>query len=284
LSQDYGMNAWQRLCSSELVRCVELQASQRRRARAWKEAKNFLETPRTVPGGGGPRQVERVVLADLDLSGCDVTGFDFRRCYIIRVNLIDAVARRADFRQAMFRSCDFRGLDLAGADLSNASIAESVSNFNAIRLDDWTRFASIRAEDLPKGTSVDLINRIHKDNARYNKYGVRRSQVSRLFLKWTNYGRSAVAISGIALSVLLLGTVAHFGFLFDWAERDQVWPALASAVLLSAEAMLGIDASQPTSEPLWRTVFVLQTTASILVLALVVASITNKIMELSSDA
>lgn len=276
----YGTNAWQQLCSHELLRCLELQVSQFEKARRWRRSKRYLERPfQVLTGQGYGANGERVVLADLDLSGCDLSGFDFRRAYLTRINFSGATAARADFRQSIVSECRLAGLRLRGADLSHANIRASATGLAEILYDKLTRMNGIDPTGLPPG----LTDRINADNRRFNRFGEMRSGLERAVLVYTNYGRSAPAILGVAAAVWLFFTAFHLWFTLWEPGGWRGWANARQAALLSAEALMGLDASMPV-DPWWRLVFITETGFGILVLALVVASMTNKIVELAKDA
>ena len=285
MAEEYARNAWQRICTGELIRCAEMRGSQRRRRRAWNLARLFLSQGLCVPTPHGHQTTSRIIIADANLSGLNLSGFNLRRCYFVRSDLTAVKLVRSNLYQAIFRETNLTRSDLSGANLSKCSINDSCSGVSDFIYDSRTKFFGLNAKEMPFGTSQRIINRIHADERRYNGRGEKKSAPLKLWLWMTNYGRDLWPIFIIVTLAYVAGALIHAGFMSDWSADWREWADNAiPAMFLSSDAMLGIDASQQISSMMWKAAFHAQAAASFVILAILIASITFKVMGHAQDA
>lgn len=273
-------NVWQKICTAELKRCASLPPHQRKSA--WRQSRRYLLQVIKKCRGTGSDRPTRIIIADLDGVGIDISGFDLSFSYIIRCNFSNASLRNAHLTQSIIRDCDFKNSDVSGAHLSRSTFGSTVKNLVTIKYDDYTRF-DIRTGDLPPIELKFIKDRINADTRRYQG-NEKRSPLATFWLNTTNHGRR---LSPIFLSVLIIyicGIVVHFSNISYGKDYTQFWSILWKSLILSSDAIIGTDPSTEMTNDLWRSFFNLQSGLSLMLMALLIAALTHKTTSPANDA
>lgn len=277
----FSDNAWQKACTAELLRCARL--SPWRRKHAWQTARRHFQRVISRAAGASGTVPTRIILADFDLSGENLTGFDLSFCYIVRGNFNRSILKRATLVQSIITDCQFSKTDLCGANLSRASIKDSVTGIESISYDDRTRL-DLNPRFIPDNLPKALVDRVHGDHRRFQN-GKKRSLIGRAWAKWTNHGRHVWPLVFPIAGVYILFALFHGLFIYFTLTPHDRARAVTGGMLMSSEAMLGIDPSTDMASNLvWRATFHSQAAISLLLLAILIAAITHKTTEPATDA
>jgi uncharacterized protein YjbI with pentapeptide repeats len=190
-------NAWQIHCTRVLLNVLDKSTlSQHQRVREWSQEKVVLA------------QKQRVIIADVDLSGRNLAEFDFSFVYFARVKFIQASLVRAKFNRAIFLDCSMRGADLFGtslwlADTKRMDMAE-VKNYARANLNTNTEISELNF-------ARPLLIRRAEDH-RY-KRDILESGIGGIFgrwLVWTDFGAKLLPTLLICLAANLIFGLIYY--------------------------------------------------------------------------
>lgn len=166
-------------------------------ARAWFDAKKELE------------QIQRVIIADAELTGLDLRNFSFLRCYIIRVNFNKSDLRGCNFRQSIVRNTDFTESDIGGANFRLADLGSTVTMLSVLH--DSTTDFGVGPGNFPE--KIDIALHEMAQNA-WRKDGILRNRSTKGFyraiLYLTDYGENINRLTLAATSIVISYSVIYF--------------------------------------------------------------------------
>lgn len=274
----YKENAWQNICTQELTRCLKLKGSQRRKA--WEISRNFLTRVKHIDGKNGPKEVNKIIIADINLSNKDLSKFNFTNCYIVRADLSYAKLYNANFYQSIIRFSSIDKADLRAANLINTDLSKGVNGLDKILYDDWTRF-NVRPTDLPPYSSDVIKSRAKNDGLRHSYQKQIKSIVLSRIIKFTNYGRSVKSALILFFASLITSFIAYFTIFL--IKNYDLNTNIYTSFKLSIEGALGLYPSENILSESVRITFYLHSFMNLIVCAILISTITSKIMKLSND-
>lgn len=248
--------SFQEQCSLELEGCAALESQSPLSGKVrWQEAKRRMVQP------GQPR----IVLADLDLSRADLTGFDLSRCYFARVKFCHAQLNRTNFRQAIFRNTDFTGALLLDADLSAVDLRSCNLNFA-------TPVSDIR------GVRPWLAEKIESAQYRSDHSVNTRSVFLRGWYAVTEHGSSLKSLGAISLLTIVAFGLIYYAIQSVSGEKlfwDQM--SLVTALEFSALIFMNSGPGLLTSNSWVLAAMTTEVAIGIVVLAVFIASVTRQL-------
>ena len=215
---------WQKRCTKTLTDCVALGAAAGETA--WERHRRELV------------QEDRIIIANCDLRGRDLAGFNFSFCYFIDVDLTGASLRRATFDRAIVRKCFFVRADLRGADFSRASIGRDTIGWDAI-IDRTSRLAFTGASDDLGGFGPLFRSRAEDDQRVDAIERSNRHPVAKIWYRFIDYGRSIWRL-GIAflLVTVVFGVIYWLVDLYRPDLYDRGHWAFPDFIIMSTQRFL----------------------------------------------
>jgi hypothetical protein len=177
MSREDGKISRQEFCTNLLGECLASD-SHELGVRRWDEfwQSSYGENP------------VRIIIADLDLRGISLSGYNFRYCYFARVRLNDCDLRHVDFYNAIARDCHLNWVDLRGTIFNGADFKGSVvipSDWDKTTQPGWRAEPSNIADlGLPFREHVA----IHRTIQHYKE--TKRTRLEKVWDYATNYGTS----------------------------------------------------------------------------------------------
>jgi hypothetical protein len=213
-------------------------------------------------------QNKRAALADLDLSGRDLRGYDFSRCWIGRVSFASANVSGCDFSQSIFRECDFTRANIRGANFYAADLRHERNRLVHTRFDNDTNM-EVNPGQLAPQMDQALID-MAEGAWRRTKWFRRRasSPVYRALLFLTDHGFGVWRILAAALA-----TVIVFAGIYSWLAPSS---AGFAAVLVSAHYFLGLANAFNANQPVLAGIGVFEAFLGIVFLAILISVFTSK--------
>jgi hypothetical protein len=188
-------NTWQEECTLALIRCLASVGTSPETGRdEWAKTRATLLEERAKKSRN-----PRIIIADADFSKKSLVGFDFSRCYIIRITFILANLEGCNFSQAICRESDFTHANLNNADAL-------VSDFNGCKLNIATPPHQIR------NVRRWLAERIHEEQYLADIAITKRSRLVRIWDRVTNYGSRLSGLFAFASLAILLFGLLYFLF------------------------------------------------------------------------
>lgn len=278
MGKDFGHNVWQKVCSNELLRCIKLSGSYRQKA--WNTSRRYFQVIINLNTKNLKDEPSRIIIADLDFTKSDLSNFDLSYCYIIRCNFSNATLENTDFTRSIIKECNFDKANVSGTVFSHASLGNDVLNFDKAITNTSTKM-NLNTSELPIGLPRYMVDLVHADKRRYES-NRKTSLIERFWLKYTNYGRDIFPVFSMIATLYVAGGLANFIFMFDGNVKN--WREIAvKSMFLSSEALIGIDPSVPITTDIWRLVFNLQSAISLIIMALLIATLTYKTTSPAAD-
>lgn len=204
------MENWQVHCTQELLRCRDLEINAPGAGRSeWERVRQSLEKQR------------RIILADVNLDRANLRGFNFYRCYLVRVSLVRADLVNAEFYQSIVRKCDLSFARLDGADLSLTDLRGSQINFA-------TPVEQIR------GVRPHLAEAIRNHQYRADFDAAQNGFILRIWNSLTNYGNSLFRVLLVSTATIILFGATYY--LFQWLSGQSVISTHQSMLAMTAFA------------------------------------------------
>jgi hypothetical protein len=214
----------------------------------------------------------RITLADLDLSGEDLRGYDLSRCWIGRCSLVVSNLGGADFSQSIFRDCDLTGANIRGTSFYAADLAHPNNRLIHTQFDDSTIMEVNRGQLAPEmdRALVDMAE------AAWRRTMWRRSRSNSFaykLLSWiTDYG---FGFSRVAIAAAL--TVIAFSIFF---HATDVHASAGDSLLISARYFIGLEDHYSTTNIWLSLAGIMEAIFGLVVLAVVIAIFTSKFTDL----
>jgi uncharacterized protein YjbI with pentapeptide repeats len=215
---------------------------------------------------------DRVILADLDLSGADLRDYDLSRCWVGRSSFINANLSGANLSQSILRDCDLTGANIRGTNFYAADLASPNNRLIHTQFDNATNMEVNRSQLAPE------MDRALVDMAegawRRTDWQRRRSKslVYKLLSFITDYG---FGFGRIALSAGF--TVVAFAVIFCMADPQTT---VGGALLISARYFIGLEDHYSASNALLSFIGVGEAVLGLGFLAVVIAVFTSKFTDL----
>lgn len=213
-------NGWQKHCTSVLEHCIGLGS---------KGAAEWASRLAKLSSQG------RVIIADLRTSA-DLTGYSFRRCYLIRVDYDSANLANVDFRQAIIRNTSFLYANLEHAKFGQAAIGRECKMLHT-SAPSGLDFAIQRGEH-PENLDPYLLDLAQTSWTVEDFKRNVRGPFSRAIYAATDYGRSVPRLFGASLIVVML-----YGLAFATSLPSDTQPinAIIQGTKLSTLYFLSMD-------------------------------------------
>jgi hypothetical protein len=267
LEEKSQQGSWQETCSKGLLAAAQEEQNSPGAGRAkWLEMKKAF------------RQKSRVVLADLNLDGACLRGFDFSYCYIIRCSFKGCDLRDAVFRYCIIKQCSVTRSDISGANFADADTTST--NFYGVKWNEKTKLNW--ASEVHDGNSARPLFRQAVEEQRYID-DLRRAK-HRLALKiWnfsTKYGTSITRlfVVSVGLNVLfsvVYAVIAKFAPSSFKPAQPYAW---SDTLILSLQRFLNSSASIDASDFWVSLLLLLNTSIGLAVLGIFVALLSKKLI------
>jgi hypothetical protein len=215
---------------------------------------------------------ERVILADLDLSGEDLRDYNLSRCWIGRCSFINSNLSGANFSQSILRDCDLTGANISGTSFYAADLASPNNRLIHTRFDDTTNMEVNRSQLAPEmdRALVDMAE------AAWRRTDWRRRRSKSLIYKLlsfiTDYG---FGLGRVGLSAVF--TVVAFATIFYMADLQT---SAGGALLISARYFIGLEDYYSSSNALLSLIGIGEAVLGLGFLAVVIAIFTSKFTDL----
>ena len=122
------MTRWQQVCSDALTVALDMGGAAGQKH--WDDIRQKWIS----------QKKDRPIIADLDLSGLDLRGYNLARCWIGRISFIDANLSGSNFSQSIFRECDMTSCNIRGANFYGADFNDSQNRLVNTAFDGSTNF------------------------------------------------------------------------------------------------------------------------------------------------
>ncbi|MFN4281590.1 MAG: pentapeptide repeat-containing protein [Alphaproteobacteria bacterium] len=261
-------NSWQDTCSRALLDCVRKEVNKAGAGRSlWAlKRRAFAEQ-------------QRVILADIDLKGAALRGFDFRYCYIVRCDFAECDLTGTDFRATMMRRVHFTRANLSGVNLNGADLS-SDCNLHALHFDDESQFDL--AGDISEENRAGPALKQRIDDHRYvgDVRRLTRSPLGKIWNFVTDYGRSIKRLVLVSIGINAVFTLLY-GFIHWLAPERLPSPSSQTALemlLLSFQKFLNTTSPIESSDLLVNAVFVVHVTIGLAALGIFVALLSKRLV------
>ncbi len=270
LKPPYANNAWQQHCTLTLQKCLERGAVA---ASEWAQARSvlFAQAEKVI----AHKQERRIIIADVDLSGRDLRGFNFQWTYFIRTNLSKANLRKTNFIQCIINECDLRNANAKHTNFDRAVIKNC--DLQGLKYNWRTNLALIGQLNNRNLSSV-LEDRILQQQAARN--GTNAPLFMRLLFVITGHGyavwRLALACAVVmGFFALLYWSISAANFIPQTANGER--HGFITFILFSIERFVNANPwiSGINAGHFWTT---LESVLGVIAVSILTAMITRKIL------
>jgi hypothetical protein len=215
---------------------------------------------------------DRVIVADLDLSGADLRGYDFSRCWIGRCCFVDANLSYTNFSQSIFRDCDLTGANIGGASFYAADLRHPNNRLIRAHFDGATNMEVNRGQLAPE------IDRALSDmaEAAWRRTDWRRQRSNSLIYRGlsflTDYG---LGVGRVAVAASIIVLLFALGFYIADSEITAV-----GSFLVSTRYFLSLEDHYAATSELLSLAGNAEAMLGLIFLAVIIAVFTSKFTDL----
>jgi hypothetical protein len=215
---------------------------------------------------------ERVIVADLDLSGADLRGYDLSRCWIGRCSFVNSNLSCANCSQSIFRDCDLTAADVSGTNFYAADFAHPNNRMIHTRFDDSTNMEINPGQLAPEidQALVDMAQGAWRRTAWTRKRS--KSVIYQLLSFITDYGFGFGRVA-VAAALIVMG----FAVLFYGADPRV---SAIDSLLISTRYFIALEDHYSATNAALSFTGIVEAVFGLGFLAIVIAIFTSKFTDL----